>query len=98
MGQIRHITFFKALHGVDRSAIEQAVTLLSELSGVDEGQIEWIVKLSLDERNGLIIVVNSLFDSPDSQLRFRQNAQHIEAGKFMAGISSWQNGDYEEGP
>ncbi|MCX6501590.1 MAG: Dabb family protein [Microbacterium sp.] len=82
------------VHGdVNDERVTEALTRLRSLA-VLPGIEQWRVELSLDARKGRILVEDGSFSDHAAFERFRQDARHIEVGRYMATISDWWNGDY----
>lgn len=65
---------------------------LRELPGI----LEWTIRRSEDERKGVVIVENALFDSRESLAAFSTHPAHHVSAARMARLADWWIGDYEE--
>lgn len=92
---LRHIVLFRVHEGVAKELISEAVDGLNSLSDLP-GILEWTVRLSTDERKGVVIVENSLFESREALAAFAAHPKHQISAERLRNIADWWVGDYEE--
>lgn len=92
---LRHIVLFRIHDGVDQELIGEAVRGLDELKNIS-GIVEWTVRLSTDERKGVVIVENALFESRAALARFAADPRHQVSAERLSKMADWWVGDYEE--
>lgn len=91
----RHIVLFRVHDDVSDERVTAALHELRSLAVVPV-VASWRVELSLDRRKGRIIVEDATFADEASFESFRRDERHIAAGRSMAQISDWWNGDYDD--
>lgn len=89
----RHIVLFRVHDDVDIELLDRTVEELDRFADLP-GVVSWIVRRSLDERKGRVIVEDATFETREAFERFRADPDHVEAGRRMSQISDWWVGDY----
>ncbi len=92
---IRHIVLFRIHDGVAPDLISEAVDGLDSLRDIP-GIVEWVIRRSTDERKGVVIVENALFESSEALASFAAHPNHRISAERLRNIADWWIGDYEE--
>ncbi len=93
---LRHIVLFRVYADAPASTVEKAITTLMSLETNVPGLLEYRVERSLDERKGIVIVENALFESRTALRLFRESEEHQAVSEILKGMSDWWIGDYSE--
>ncbi len=91
----RHIVLFRLYDGCRPAEIAAAIEGLEEL-GELPGILEWTVRRSEDERKGVVIVQNALFESREALTAFSVHPAHQVSAARLAKMADWWIGDHEE--
>ncbi|WP_349426413.1 Dabb family protein [Microbacterium sp. LWS13-1.2] len=89
----RHIVLFRVHDDVDIELLDRTVEELDQFAH-HPGVVSWIIRRSLDERKGRVIVEDATFENQQAFERFRTDPAHVRAGRRMAQVSDWWVGDY----
>lgn len=92
---IRHIVLFRVHDGIESDQIDAAVAGLTSLADVP-GILEWTVRVSTDERKGVVIVENALFESREALAVFAAHPAHQASAERLRTMADWLIGDYDE--
>lgn len=92
---LRHIVLFRVHDGVTADRLSEAVDCLDSL-GTIPGILEWTVRLSTDDRKGVVIVENALFESRASLEVFAAHPDHQVSAERLRNMADWWIGDYVE--
>ncbi len=95
MTAVRHLVLFRFHDSVDqetRTNALESVRALRELPGI----LEWRLEVSTDDRKGVVVAQNVLFDSESAFQRYRQDPRHRRAGEVLAELADWLVADYAE--
>ncbi len=93
---LRHIVLFRVRDEIGESQIASAIQALEALK-VMPGLIEWTVRRSQDERKGVVVVQNSLFETRQALADFAAHPLHKVSADLLRTMADWWIGDYEEG-
>ncbi|MEO6471007.1 MAG: Dabb family protein [Aeromicrobium sp.] len=93
---LRHIVLFRVRDGIGESQIASAIQALEALK-VIPGLIEWTIRRSQDERKGVVVVQNSLFETRQALADFAAHPLHKVSADLLRTMADWWIGDYEEG-
>lgn len=92
---LRHIVLFRVHDDVSPDRVSGAIDGLNDLADIP-GILEWTVRLSTDERKGVIIVENALFESAEALAAFAAHPRHRISAERLRDMADWWIGDYAE--
>ena len=91
-GPVRHVILFRLYPDADPHLVLSRLRSLHDRPGV----IEWRIERSLDERKGVVVMQNSLFESMAALHAFRRDPVHAQVADFMSRNADWLVADHLE--
>lgn len=86
----RHIVLFRLYPDVDAGEVLAQLRSLADEPGI----LRWRVERSIDERKGIVIVQDSLFESPAALEAFRVAPAHVAIADYLSKNADWLVADH----
>ena len=87
---VHHVILFRLYPDADADEVLRRLRSLGHLPGL----LAWRVERSLDERKGVVVLQDSLFESGAALQAFREAPEHAEVAAYMSRSADWLVADH----